>query len=242
MPRLAGESNPRSRLPKAIMKSKIAVLGATGRTGIWIVKEALNRGYAVNALVRAQSSLDIEHPDLTVFKGVPTSAKDLARTMDGCDAVLNALNISRKTEWWLWSNLSSSPTFLSEVAQKVVAVAKEIDLKRCLTVSAWGTGSTKQDIPAWFRFFINNTKIGVTYRDHERQEAIWEKSGLDWTVVRPVGLTNDTAEKPIQVLLESKTTKPDKLTISRRMVATFMLDALENDPYIQQKPIIFYKK
>lgn len=224
------------------MKRKVAVLSATGRTGVWIVKEALNRGYAVNALVRAQSSLDIEHPDLTLVKGVPTSATDLKQAMQGCDAVLSALNISRKTEWWLWSKLSSSPTFLSEVAEKIVAVAKTIGLKRCLIVTAWGTGETKEDIPGWFRFFIDFTNIGVTYRDHERQEEIWKKSGLDWTVVRPVGLTNDTDEKAIQVLLESKSTQPDKLTISRREVAKFMLDALQNECYIQQKPIISYKK
>lgn len=222
------------------MKKKIAVLGATGRTGIWIVKEALQRGYAVNALVREQSSLNIEHPDLTIVKGTPAAAVDLKRVMDGCEAVLNALNISRKNEWWLWSELSSSPTFLSDVARKLVEVTPETKVKRYLIVTAWGTGATKEEIPGWFRFFINNTKIGVTYLDHDRQEEVWEKSGLDWTVVRPVGLTNDTEEKPMGVLLNTKTTKPAHMTISRRMVAQFMLDALEEGTYIHQKPIIFY--
>lgn len=217
------------------MKKKIAVLG-----GIWIVKEALQRGYAVNALVREQSSLNIEHNDLTIIKGTPTATVDLIRVMEGCEAVMSALNISRKNEWWLWSELSSSPTFLSDVARKTVAVAKEMDLKRCLIVTAWGTGATKEDLPGFFRFFINNTKIGVTYQDHERQETIWEKSGLDWTVVRPVGLTNDTEEKPIGVLLETKTSKPANSRISRRMVAQFMLDAWEEGTYIHEKPIIFY--
>ena len=80
----------------------------------------------------------------------------------------------------------------------------------------------------------------MTYQDHERQEAIWEKSGLDWTVVRPVGLTNDTEEKTIGVLLETKTSKPANSRISRRMVAQFMLDAWEEGTYIHEKPIIFY--
>ena len=222
------------------MKKKIAVLGATGRTGIWIVNEALQRGYAVNALVREQSSLNIEHPDLTIIKGTPTVAADLKRVMDGCEAVLNALNISRKNEWWLWSELSSSPTFLSDVARKLVDGASEAKVNRYLIVTAWGTGATKDEIPGWFRFFINNTKIGVTYQDHERQEAIWKNSGLDWTVVRPVGLTSDLEEKPVGVLLETKNTKPTNMTISRRMVAQFMLDALEEGTYIHQKPIIFY--
>jgi putative NADH-flavin reductase len=222
------------------MQKKIAILGATGRTGIWIVKEALQRGYAVNALVREQSSLNIEHPDLTIVKGAPTDTVALIQAMDGSEAVLNALNISRKNEWWLWSELSSSPTFLSDVARKLVEVAPKTKVKRYLTVTAWGTGSTKEEIPGWFRFFINNTKIGVTYLDHERQEEIWEKSGLDWTVVRPVGLTNDTQQKPVGVLLETKTTKPTNMTISRRMVAEFMLNALEENTYIHQMPIIFY--
>lgn len=224
------------------MKTKIAVLGATGRTGIWIVKESLNRGYAVNALVWPQSDLNIEHPDLRIIKGSPTSTEDLTQTMEGCEAVLSALNISRKTEWWPWSPLTGSPTFLSEVAAEIVTIAKKTNLKRCLIVTAWGTGESKQDIPGFFRFMIDNTKIGVVYRDHERQEAIWEKSGLDWTIVRPVGLTNDTDEMPVGTLLESKITKPDKLTISRRMVAEFLLDALENGSFIQQKPIVFYSK
>ncbi len=233
---------PRLIAKMKTVKQKIAILGATGRTGIWIIKEALNRGYSVNALVRPQSSLDIEQPDLNIIKGVPTSAEDLTRTMEGCEAVLSALNISRKIEWWPWSALSSSPTFLSEVAEKMVTIAKEIDLRRCLIVTAWGTGESKQDTPGFFGFMIDYTNIGVVYRDHERQEEIWEKSGLDWTIVRPVGLTNDTDEKSVGVLLESKTTKPDKLTISRRMVAEFMLDALEDGSYIRQKPIVFYSK
>lgn len=222
------------------MKKKIAVLGATGRTGIWIVKEALQRGYAVNALVREQSSLNIKHPDLTIIKGTPTDTVDLKRVMEDCEAVLSALNISRKNEWWLWSKLSSSPTFLSDVARKLVEVAPEMKVNRFLIVTAWGTGATKEEIPGWFRFFINNTKIGITYRDHDRQEEVWEKSGLDWTIVRPVGLTNDTEEKPVGVLLETKTTKPANMTISRRMVAHFMLDALEKNSYIHQKPVVFY--
>lgn len=196
----------------------------------------------MNALVRPQSSLDIEHPDLTIIKGVPTSTEDLARTMEGCTAVFGALNISRKTEWWPWSELSGSPTLLSEVAKKVVEVARQVDLKRCLIVTAWGTGESKQDIPILFRFMIDYTNIGVVYRDHERQEEIWGKSDLDWTVVRPVGLTNETDPRPVGTLLESRTAKPDKLTISRRMVAEFILDALESDRFIRQQPIIFYSK
>lgn len=220
-------------------KPTIAVLGATGRTGRWIVEEALQRGYFVQALVRDKSRLTIWHENLTIIEGTPESRKDLRATMKGCEAVLGALNISRKQEWWLWSELTASSTFLSAVASKVVEVANEMNIKRCLVVTAWGTAETKKDLPAAFRWMIDLTNIGVTYRDHERQDLIWEKSGLDWTIVRPVGLTNSMEEKSIQILLNSSTAKP-AMIISRRMVALFMLDALEQGTYIHQMPIISY--
>lgn len=220
-------------------KPKIAVLGATGRTGYWIVKEALERGYAVNALVRDKSRLDIQHDQLNVIEGTPESKSDLMDTLAGCEAVLSALNISRVHEWWLWSKLTASPTFLSEVAEKVVEVATEMNMQRCLIVTAWGTSDTKKDLPAPFRWMIDMTQIGVTYEDHERQEKIWERSGLDYTIARPVGLTTSTEEKPIHIQLDTSTSKP-AMTISRRMVALFMLDALEQGTYIHQKPIISY--
>lgn len=220
-------------------KPTIAVLGATGRTGRWIVEEALKRGYIVRALVRDRSRLPIRHDNLMVIEGTPESEKDLRTTMEGCQAVLSALNIAREQEWWLWSKLTASPTFLSEAASKVAEVAHEADIRRCLVVTAWGTSETKKDLPAPFRWMIDLTNIGITYRDHERQERVWEKSGLDWTIVRPVGLTNDREEKSIQILLDTSTAKPT-MTISRRMVALFMLDALEQGTYIHQMPIISY--
>jgi putative NADH-flavin reductase len=220
-------------------KPRIAVLGATGRTGRWIVEEALRRGYAVNALVRDKSRLAIQHDDLSVIVGTPESKNDLTTTMAGCEAVLSALNISRVHEWWLWSKLTASPTFLSEVAQKVVEVATEMNTQCCLVVTAWGTSETKKDLPAPFRWMIDMTQIGITYQDHERQERVWEKSGLDWTIIRPVGLTNSTEEKSIQIKLDTSTSKP-AMTISRRMVALFMLDALEQGTYTHQMPIISY--
>lgn len=222
------------------MKKKIAILGATGRTGRWVVEEALHRGYAVNVLVRTKSRLLVRHEDLTVIEGTPALSKDLVTTLNGCVAVLSALNISRSKEWWPWSKLSASETFLSDVARELVNVMTSMKIRRVLVVTAWGTSESRSRLPGWFRFMISTSKIGVTYRDHERQERVWESSGLDWTIVRPVGLTNGARSKPIEVWTGNESKNP-RLTISRRQVANFMLDALEQGSYICQKPIVAYR-
>ena len=217
---------------------QILILGATGRTGQWLVREALERGYQVHALVRPQSTLPISHERLTVFRGSPLDEQVLDQALAGCVAALSALNISRKKEWWLWSELSAAPTLMSDAMRQLVKVGTRLGVRRLLVVTAWGVAETKKDLPGWFRWIINNTQIGVTYQDHERQEEVLEQSATDWTIVRPVGLTNRDQPVPVQVLLDTHHTKP-KLTISRRMTARFMLDCLEKGQYLHQKPVIF---
>ena len=52
----------------------ILVIGASGRNGSLIVKEALSRGHTVTALVRNPSSISA-HSGLTLVKGKPTKAR-----------------------------------------------------------------------------------------------------------------------------------------------------------------------
>jgi uncharacterized protein len=52
---------------------KITVLGASGKTGSEIVKQALAEGHSVNALVRREGSLE-DSPNLNVITGDVTNA------------------------------------------------------------------------------------------------------------------------------------------------------------------------
>ncbi|HEV7351146.1 NAD(P)-dependent oxidoreductase [Telluribacter sp.] len=213
----------------------IAVIGATGRTGQWVVKEALARGYQVRAIVRNPSAWKLRHENLDLVEGTPADEQVLRKAFTGCDAVLSTLNISRTTDF-PWSALRSPSDLLSSTAHKVVALCQELSVKRLLVTTAWGVLETKKDIPGWFRFMIDNSNIGVAYRDHERQEEIIEKSNLDWTIVRPVGLTNGSGDQGVKVVLDSSA--QPKLMVSRRAVARFMLDSLAEARYVKQKPII----
>lgn len=99
-------------------------------------------------------------------------------------------------------------------------------------MTAWGANETQQDIPFWFRWLIDYSNIGIAYRDHERQEQLLTRSTLDWTIVRPVGLTNGHETKP---LIETTDNQPKpNLTISRTNVARFLLAVLAEERYIRQ--------
>jgi len=214
---------------------KILLLGATGRTGKHLLQEALAQGHIVHALVRDKGKL-YERPDnLFVFEGIPTDSEVLKHAMKGCEAILSVLNISRTSDF-PWAKLRTPGTFLSDTIKAVATIANEAHIKRIIVCSAWGTNETKQDIPGWFRWLINNSNIGVTYRDHEVQETYLQHTTFDYTVVRPVGLTNSGKQKQVVVTINNSP-KP-RLTISRKNVAAFMLDCLQEHSFIRQSVTI----
>lgn len=209
----------------------ILLLGATGRTGERLLNEALADGYRVTILVRDRRKVGISSGKLTVIESPTLDADSLQRAMTGCDAVISTLNISRTSDF-PWSPLRTPPTFLSDLLGQLIPICEAQNIRRLIVVTAWGANETRQDIPFWFRWLIDYSNIGVAYRDHERQEKLLTHCSLDWTIVRPVGLTNSYTSK---WLIETTDNQPKpNLTISRTSVARFLLEVLAEKRYIRQ--------
>ena len=214
---------------------KILLLGGTGRTGKYIVDEVLQRGYELNCLVRDAQKINTARERLKVLQGSPEKLSDLEKAIKNCEAIINVLNISRNSDF-PWAKLRTSPTFLSDVMKNVIELAEAHQVKRIIACSAWGAGETKKDIPAWFRWLIDKSNIGLTYRDHERQEKLLMSSHLLWTIIRPAGLTNS---KKYQEIIESYNNKPKpRMTINRISLAKYVVDAITNESLIRKTPVI----
>lgn len=217
---------------------RILILGATGRTGKHLLEEALKRGHGVHILVRDVSKIKLSDPKLLIFEGSPADSFALEKAMQGCEAVLSALNISRTSDF-PWAGLRTPVDFLSSVMKNIVAAASKYGIQRIIFTSAWGAAETRKDIPGWFRWFIEHSNIRYPYEDHARQEDILKETTLQWTAVRPVGLINAKAKKEVVVSFNNQP-RP-RLLISRSNVAKFMLDALERVLYIAERPVISQK-
>tara|TARA_R110000868_G_scaffold103289_1_gene284538 strand:- start:880 stop:1530 length:651 start_codon:yes stop_codon:yes gene_type:complete len=212
---------------------KILLLGATGRTGKLVLKYALEKGFEINCLVRSSKKIT-PHPQMRIFEGTPSNQSDLEKAIVGCTHIINVLNISRKTDF-PWSGLRTPKTFLSDVMSNIISIAPKYDVKQVISCSAWGVRETKHDIPFWFRWVIDYSNVGLAYKDHERQEILLEESDLNYTVVRPAGLTNFKKQKVRETFENSP--KPS-LTISRKSVADYMIRCIDNESLFQKKAVI----
>jgi putative NADH-flavin reductase len=214
---------------------RILILGSTGRTGRLLLDEALARKHDVKVLVRDPSKIKARSTSLTIVEGTATNRDILDRSMEGCDAILSVLNISRTSDF-PWSPLRTPKDFLSRVMTNIIHLAPSHKIRRLIFSSAWGAAETRGDIPGWFRWFIEHSNILYAYEDHAKQEELVSRSSLEWTSVRPTGLINSMKKKEVIVSINGQP-KP-KLLISRSNVARFMIDTLENNLYLREKVTI----
>src|SRR5437867_4564339 len=68
---------------------KIVVLGATGATGLEVVRQATERGHSVTAFVRAPEPLGALRNQIAVKKGDLLDSPQLAQAIEGHDVVIS---------------------------------------------------------------------------------------------------------------------------------------------------------
>jgi uncharacterized protein YbjT (DUF2867 family) len=217
------------------MNQRILVLGGTGRTGQLVIDEALKRGAQVVALVRRPQALTRTDARLTVVAGDPSSANDVAGAMKGCDAVISALNNNRTSDA-PWAKPVSPAGFMAGVMRNVLAAANAQGVRRVVLMSAAGAGDSFDDMPWIMRWLVRKTNLGHTFRDHDEQEALLKASGLDWTILRPVGL-HDGEPRGSLIFSVRKDPKP-AMRISRRSVARQLVASVADRATIGSAPVL----
>ncbi len=202
---------------------KIAVIGAAGGTGIEVVKQALDLGHEVTALVRNRAKLTLTHPKLTVVEGDVRNAGDADRAVAGAAAVVSALG-----------NFNCKPnTDISQGTQQIITAMKRNGVKRFLCVTSLGQGATRAKIKSKLFLLFLTLVASEIWKDKERQEDLVRASGLDWIIVRPGGLTRKPPQRAYKVFAEADDL-PKKLTIARADVADFILKNLTDAAYVGQ--------
>src|SRR6266702_8788866 len=67
---------------------RILIIGATGGTGQHLVRQALEQGHQVTALVRKPKKLKVEHPNLRVVNGNVLDYASVESATDGQNAIV----------------------------------------------------------------------------------------------------------------------------------------------------------
>jgi putative NADH-flavin reductase len=194
---------------------KLFVIGATGRTGLEIVKQALVRGHYVTAFVRSPENITLRNDRVTVVEGNAMDEEQLFNAMQSHDAVLSTLGPR---------DVFKPSSLLRDSARATTGAMKRAGVKRLLILSA---AAHFPGIPNRIVSFVLRNHM----RDSRAMEQIVQGSDLDWTIARPPRLTQEE-----YTAYRSREDAAPKMSfsLSRKAVAAFMLDAIEQKKHVHK--------
>ena len=207
----------------------LAIIGATGGTGLELTKQALALGHTVRVLVRSPEKVKTTHERLEVVKAdlMHESAEKLAEKLGPSEVVLSALGAGTQL---------GITRLYSEGTDRIIAAMSQAKLKRLIVVSSVGTDPTT-DEPWWYLWLVRRLLINV-YVDLARMEQNVMATDLDWIIVRPSQFTN--GEKTGTYRVTPRHLPEKGIRISRADTADFMLKQLEQTTFVRQTPTLSY--
>lgn len=158
---------------------RLTVIGATGRTGVEVTRQAVAAGYEVVAVVRDPSRMRVT--GVRVVQAAITDPGDLAAAMRGSDAVVSALGPRRGEQTGV----------LASGARATIAAMDSTGVKRLVVVSASGFFVEKGEglVVGKIAKPILRRLLRDNVADTREMEKVVSASDTDWTIVRPSQLT-----------------------------------------------------
>ncbi|MBD3276111.1 MAG: NAD(P)H-binding protein [Candidatus Marinimicrobia bacterium] len=207
----------------------ILLLGATGRTGNKVIEHAKKRGHAIAAVARNPE--DLNDFQLNIIPGTPYDNETIAQAITGCDAVINTLNVSRKSDN-PWSSLTAPKDLISKAGSNAVQAMKKEGIKRFITLSTIGAGSSWDSLPGFMKLLVKFSNLKYAFTDHSRQEEMLAESDADFTVCRAPMLSDEMFDTEAVVTFPDE--KPAGMYLGRDSAAEFFIRILEQREYLRE--------
>ncbi|CAM9334532.1 unnamed protein product, partial [Discosporangium mesarthrocarpum] len=225
-----------------------------------VVYQGLKQGCKITAFCREPSKLvvpagsgggeagtPISDPNLRTVQGTVTSREDVDKVFEGEDITGVVIALGGKTK-------DVGATMLTDGTANIISAMKEKGVKRVGCMTSIGVGDSEKQAPIFFKARSAGAREGEgpqekrmqvlmytvmkgIFEDKNNQEALFTKgpgSDLDYTIVRPGGLTVEPPTGIVNVV------KNEAGSITRADVATFLLGSVTDEEwaYNKQAPCI----
>ena len=192
---------------------RVLVIGATGGSGRAAVDALVTAGHEVTAFARHATDAFAGRDGVRPVDGDATLAAAVDAAVRGQDAVVVTLGIAENALRVRLRGSAGTPLDVrSRGTAAVVDAMQRHGVRRLVVQSSYGVGETRDRLP-----FSTRVVFALVLRpqiaDHERQERIVRASGLDWTIVQPVTLTDGD-----EAAIRSRAGDTDGMKVSRRAV------------------------
>jgi len=201
---------------------KVAILGASGKTGKPLIEQALSGGHEVIALARSPEKIAFDDPRVIKRQADAFDAESVIAALEGADAVITTVG---KTD------LRDKRINLSTAAHRAVITGmQKHGIKRLLVISSIGAAQGIKR-KGWRRNLYLYLRRKY-YGDMFEMEREVMASGLDVTVLRAPILHDGPTTGQYQIMEDENYL--DKLQIARADVAHFLLAEMTAGAWINR--------
>ena len=197
---------------------KLAITGASGKTGYRVAEEAMSAGFDVRLITRSNSEIPESIKACERYLLSDTNGLTLDYALKDCDSLVIATGARPSIDL-------TGPAKVDYLnIQKQVESCKRQKIRRVVLVSSLCAGKLIHPLN-FFGLILIWKRLG---------EKSLQKSGLDWTVVRPGGLNENETNLKNQNILFSGPQTQEEGSIPRRLVAKCCIEALKTKDSIEK--------
>ena len=196
---------------------KIAITGASGKTGFRIAEEAVKKGLKVRQIIRKNSIVGAGLENIETIRVSLDNKKELDKSLENIDTLVIATGARASLD------LTGPAKVDALGVYRQLQSCKRVGIKRVILVSSLCTGKIFHPLNL-FGLILIWKKIG---------ENFIRNSSLDWTIIRPGGL-KESEDIKLERIEYSKEDTQIKGSIPRRLVAKCCIDSLKNKESINK--------
>lgn len=204
---------------------KIAVLGAGGRTGGYIVTHLLNRGYSLKILLRNPTNFQPHSPLVKIVKGDAIEEETVHSLLEGCEAVISAVG-QRPHE----------PLVASKATLNILNAMRKLNIMRYISIAGLNVdtpfdkkGVDTRTATQWMKL-----NFPTFHEDRQKSYSILSTSDMNWTLVRVPFIKFGAEKGNLVVSLEDCPGKE----IAADDIANFVVEQLSDHTYFKKAPFI----
>ena len=190
---------------------KIAITGASGKTGYRITEEALKKRIKVRQIVRKNSKVIGNLNNTEIIRVSLDNKEALDKALENLDALIIATGARASLD------LTGPAKVDALGVYRQLQSCKRVGIKRVILVSSLCTGKLFHPLNL-FGLILIWKKIG---------EDFLKNNNFEWTIIRPGGL-KESENIELENINYSKEDTQIKGSIPRRLVAKCCIDSLSN--------------
>ncbi len=206
---------------------KVAVIGGTGKSGKYLVKQLLHQGIPFKILVRNIDNFQIDHTLSEVVKGDVHDYECVRALVKDCEAVISTLGLGVPP---------GAHTIFSQATKNILKAMAECSIERYIVTTGLNVetafdkkGTKTASATKWMY-----DNFPLTTADKQLEYETLLRSNVSWTMVRLPLIEQTDEVADLKISLEDCPGEK----ISAAALAHFLIEQLTDNRFIRKAPFI----